>query len=359
MIGRRLGRAGFGRRLLSGKDKKRQADSRTVRRLPIVGALPDESVWFLRLALAFLDHLNRGGQVTDRLTRCVVGNPSGPPFNFNHVRGGPLFWLPSLLETNYLFVGHTVCPGFERIAGRFPWWREAKFVVPGYDYLHEGLDYARTPVDLAPHPYAALDVDTIERDAWTSAAHRTAFVYCDPIEQAARQYLRSCRHLLPVHHLLDGRRLKEWSFRDYLIERALPAYAKSFISFQAMAAALPGSVRLFPLADLRRQPAQTLAAIVSQINGKACHSPNVAEAAQLARREHLFFVQVALGHSFDHAQRLEPDAVDDEVSLSEQLYKWICPSLRAEVRERLASLGIDIRSDTDKRAVGIDVQGAA
>jgi hypothetical protein len=353
--------AGFGRRLFLGNKGKRQSNPGAVRSLPIVAGLPHGSVWFLRLALAFLDHLARGGHVMDQLTRSVMGDPSGPPFNFNHVRGGPLFWLPGLVDTNYLFVGHTVCPGFARISDRFPSWREVGFVMPGYDYLHEGLDYARTPVDLAPHPYAALDVDIIERDAWTSPKHRAALVHCDPIEQAAQQYLRARGHLLPVHHRLDGKRLAEWSFRDYLLERALPSYAKYILPFQAMAAAMPGSVQLFSLADLRRQPAQILGAIVSQVTGKApCHR-HVAQAAALARREHLFHVQVALGHSFDRAQRLEPGQVDDEDLRSEPLYRRVCPSLRTEVRERLDGLGVDSRClfDGDERATGVKLQSPA
>lgn len=329
------------RHLLPSRVWKRQADWPTIRKLPIIALVPDQSVWFVRMALAFLDHLNRGGQITDQLTGRVVGDPSGLPFNYDHVRGGPLFWLPSLLGTKHLFIGHTVCPGFADIAHRFPWWNQVRFSARGYDYLHEGLDYARTPVDLAPHPYACVDVDAIERAAWTSP-QRTAFIYGDPIELAIRRYLRSGSNRQPGCRDSKHIQLTDGRFHDYLIGDALPSYAKYFLSYQAMTIATPGSVRLFSAADLRARSAATLAAILSYMADTVPPASMVLEAVHLARREHLFAVQLTLGHSFDFAQRLSRDQLDEDLRL-ESLDRRIEPALRAEVCDRLSAFGVDAR----------------
>jgi hypothetical protein len=47
-----------------------------------------------------------------------------------------------------LFIGHTVCPGFAATVEDFAWWTKTAFHVPGYDYLHEGLNYAYPLVEL-------------------------------------------------------------------------------------------------------------------------------------------------------------------------------------------------------------------
>jgi hypothetical protein len=47
-----------------------------------------------------------------------------------------------------LFIGHTVCPGFAATVEDFAWWTKTAFHVPGYDYLHEGLNYAYLLVEL-------------------------------------------------------------------------------------------------------------------------------------------------------------------------------------------------------------------
>ena len=80
--------------------------------VPILSTIPRSGTWFLRYAVSFLSHLDRGGRIDDRLTGRVVGNPSGTPFDFERFEGGPLFSVRGTLPSEHLFVGHTVCPGF-------------------------------------------------------------------------------------------------------------------------------------------------------------------------------------------------------------------------------------------------------
>src|SRR5262245_60926690 len=80
--------------------------------LPMLATIPRSGTWFLRYAIAFLCHLERGGQVRDRLTRRIVGTPSGPDFDFTRFKGGPLFFVSGTFPADHLFIGHTVCPGF-------------------------------------------------------------------------------------------------------------------------------------------------------------------------------------------------------------------------------------------------------
>jgi hypothetical protein len=191
--------------------------------VPIIAGIPGSDVWFIRFALAFLAHLSEGGQVTDRMSQRVVGNPAGRPFNFDHVRGGPLLWAPSLFGPGHVFIGHAVCPGFRKIAAQVPWWDGTEFCAPGFDYFHDGLDYAQVPVDLAPHAYVAVSVADMEAAAWVEPAQRAVLLYPDPVDQAAF-YFKYCQtHSKPSHNKLDGRRLTDWAFRDYLFQYALPS----------------------------------------------------------------------------------------------------------------------------------------
>ena len=86
--------------------------------VPVIGCIPGSEVWFFRFAISFLAHLGQGGQIVDRLSGRVVGDAAGPPFNFDHLSGGPLLWAPNLITTDHLFIGHAVCPGFSKIAAR-------------------------------------------------------------------------------------------------------------------------------------------------------------------------------------------------------------------------------------------------
>src|SRR5262249_23710679 len=131
---------------------------RAVAVLPVVACMPGEDVWFLRFVLGFLAHLGQGGTVADRLRNRAIGSPAGRGFSFDHLRGGPLLWAPTLVSTGHLFIGHAICPGFVKIANRSSWWGETPFGLPGYDYFREGFNYAQVPVDLAPHAFARVSL---------------------------------------------------------------------------------------------------------------------------------------------------------------------------------------------------------
>lgn len=307
--------------------------------LPIVACLPGEDVWFLRLALVFLSHLRQGGQITDRLTGRLVGNPAGRPFNFDHLRGGPLFWVPGLVSSGHLFIGHTLCPGFGRLSSQFPWWANTPFCAPGYDYLHDGIDYGHVPVDLAPHAFVSVSVKDIDAAAWTERRQRAVFVPGDPVNQAVAYFSYCVAHLRPAHRRLGGRPLADWSFRDYLFRHALPSYAKIFVSYQAMAGAVPGSILIVTQEDLHEQSIATLGSILSHLTADAPQSAIIADAVDLARRDHIAALERELGHRLDgsrgrrngaaHAQ--PQPAVDDAKD----------PGLRREALALLASMGVD------------------
>lgn len=316
-----------------------RAARRPAKILPIIAGIPGSDVWFLRFAVAFLAHLGKGGHVTDRLREKVVGKSTGPDFNFDHLRGGPLLWAPNLVASGHLFIGHTVCPGFGKIAAQHPWWQDTRFTVPGFDYFHEGLDYTQVPVDMAPHAYVTVPVSSVEDAAWTQPAQRAALVYPDPLEQAVF-YFNYCRNLLaPAYNTLQGKRLAEWDFREYLFSHALPSYAKLFMSYQAMMIAAPRSVTVVPDWHLHARPAETLAAILSHVTGKASKWPMIEEAVDLARREHLKAVEIEFGRSMDRARRRRnrPGSASTQEFDREALE----PSLRQEAVDFLASLGID------------------
>ncbi len=309
--------------------------------VPVIAGIPGSDVWFVRFALAFLAHLGQGGHITDRLTQKVVGKPTGPAFNFDHVRGGPLLWAPRLIGPDHLFIGHAVCPGFQKIAAQVPWWHDTPFCAPGFDYFHDGLDYAQVPVDLAPHAYVAVSVADMEAAAWTEPAQRAVLLYPDPIDQAAF-YFKYCQtHSRPSHNKLDGRRLADWEFRDYLFKYALPSYAKLFVSYQAMAMALPGAVSVVSHRLLTDRPAETLTSMLSHLAGKQRDWPMVDEAVDLARREHLAAVEAEVGRPWDRSNRRRKGRPGD--SYEEIMGEPLDPRLQREALEFLASLGIESR----------------
>lgn len=322
-----------------------QASRRTARQaakvVPVIAGIPGTDVWFLRLALAFMAHLGRGGHVTHRLNQQVVGKPSGQPFNFDHVSGGPLLWTSGLLGAGHLFIGHTVCPGFGKIAAQVPWWEGTKFCAPGFDYFHEGLDYAQVPVDLAPHAYVTVEVGAMEAAAWTDPAQRAVLLYPDPVDQAAFYFKYCQNHSRPTHNRLEGKRLTEWAFRDYLFKYALPSYAKLFVSYQAMAKALPGAVSIVSHRLLLDRPSETLASILSHLSGKQRDWPMVDAAVDLAQADHLAAVQAEVGRPWDRANRRPQGRAGD--SYEQIMGEPLDPRLRRETLEFLASLGIEPR----------------
>ena len=139
---------------------------------------------------------------------------------------------------------------------------------------------------------------------------------------------------------MDGRRLKDWKYRDYLLQHALPSYAKLFMSYQAMADAMPRSVNLVPESRMQESPVETLASLLSHLTGASRDWPMIADAVELARQEHLIAVEKDIGRPLERARRGTGQAskVPDEL-LREQLD----PALRREGWEFLASLGVDLR----------------
>jgi hypothetical protein len=306
--------------------------------LPVIASIPWSGVWFLRFVLGFLVHLGQGGRITDRVTGKVVGNPDGHELNFDHLSGGPLLWAPRLVGPDHLFIGHAVCPGFARIADRIPWWSGTSFCAPGFDYFHDGTDCGEVPVDLAPHAYAAVSVAAMEAAAWSEAAQRAVLVYPDPIDQAAF-YFKYCQgHLHPAHNRLSGRRLADWEFRDYLLEHALPSYAKVFASYQAMAEARPGSVSIVPHRQLLERPARTMASVLSHLAGEQRQWPMIDEAVDLARHEHLVAVQSEMG-PIDHGSLLDKLGAGDRYE--DIMGEPLDPRLHSQALALLASRGID------------------
>jgi hypothetical protein len=274
---------------------------RPAQNLPMLATIPRSGTWFLRYAIAFLCHLERGGRVRDRLTHRVAGTPSGPDFDFERFKGGPLFFVSGTLPADYLFIGHTVCPGFS--APDVRGWTALPFHVPGYDYFHEGMNYWYTPIDLAPYDYVPVRVKALERAARRGRGGRITFVYRNPLSQAA-SYLHYCReHKDPSYSLFKGRRLAGVPLQDFLFDGGLVSYAKMFLSFQAMEAKHPGWVRLTPYEQLMADPVNVLADILDHLSERQGTWRWLPQAVSLARLEHLKAIELELGRSLDGTRK--------------------------------------------------------
>ena len=63
-------------RLLPGRRRASPRQARQAARIvPAIGCIPGSEVWFFRFAIAFLAHLGQGGQIVDRLSGRIVGDP--------------------------------------------------------------------------------------------------------------------------------------------------------------------------------------------------------------------------------------------------------------------------------------------
>ncbi len=310
---------------------------RTVKKLPILSTIPRSGTWFLRYAVSFLSHLDRGGRIDDRITGEISGDPDGALFDFRRFKGGPLFLTRKTLTSDHLFIGHAACPGFAAMASDFAWWSKTAFHVAGYDYLHQGFNYTYTPVDLAPYEYMPLSVRALERAAATGRAQPLALVYRNPLSQAA-SYFRYCvAHASPAYNTFLGRPLADLPFRDYLFGSALPSYAKQFVSFQAMAVRHPGLVRLVSYEHLLAKPTEVLASLLDHLSGTARgERPNLPHAVHLARRDHLWAIEAELGRSLD-GTRTGNGSHMRRGALGLQLDE----ALREETIAKLRSMGID------------------
>ncbi len=311
---------------------------RPVKILPIVAFVPGTDVWFLRFAFAFLSHLQQGGHVVDRLSGQCIGNAAGPSFNFDHMNGGPLLWAPILTLSSPVYRSYGLSRIY-RISSQFDWWASTPFSAPGYDYLHEGMNYGHVPVDLAPHAFVSVSVGDVDAAAWTSSGQRMVFVYGDPIEQAVG-YFDYCRQQVrPAYSQLGERRLADWPFDEYLFQHALPSYAKIFVSYQAMAQAVPGSVHIVSEDALRATPAQVLSSVLSHLNLGRWQSAMIDYVVNLSRREHVMAIEREIGRrltssrgSRKTATRSAPEAV---------FMAARDPGLRREALTCLASMGVD------------------
>lgn len=304
-----------------------------------MGCVPGVDVWFLRFAFAFLAHLQQGGHVVDRLSGRCVGNPAGPSFNFDHVSGGPLLWAPDLVPSHHLFIGHTVCPGFDRIASQFHWWESTPFSAPGYDYLHDGINYAHVPVDLAPHAFVSVSVDDVDAAAWSDAGLRMVLVYGDPIQHAIGCFTNSRNQRRAANGSTGERPALERTFHEYLLERALPSYAKMFISYQAMAKAAPGAVHIVAEDALRAEPARILSSLLSHLRLERWQSAPIDAVADLARRDHIMAVERELGRSLTGSRSSRNKAAGIEQEPVARAARD--PGLRREALTSLATMGVD------------------
>jgi hypothetical protein len=312
---------------------------RTISSLPILATIPRSGTWFLRYTLAFLAHLDRGGRIDNRVTGRTAGDTSGAPFDFARFSGGPLFCVRGTLPTDHIFVGHTVCPGFAATLSRRSPWHHTSFHVPGYDYLHEGLNYRYTPVELAPYRYAPLRVAALERAARKGRGERIALVYRNPVDQAASYYWYCQNHKDAAYNSIDGRSLSGIAFQTYLFGSALRSYAKQFVSYQQMAVRYPALVRLFPYEALMRDPLRGMTAILDHLAGTSCARPALADAVRLAQREHLKAVERELGRSLDGTR---PDRVGHMRHAFQRATdsQWSAATLGQAV-DMLASLGVN------------------
>ncbi|WP_295145253.1 hypothetical protein [uncultured Reyranella sp.] len=312
---------------------------RPVRILPVVACVPGTDVWFLRYAFAFLSHLQQGGHVVDRLSGRCIGNFAGPSFNFDHMSGGPLLWVPDLAPSRHLFIGHTVCPGFDRLSSKFDWWASTPFAAPGYDYLHDGTNYGHVPVDLAPHAFVPVSVGDVDAAAWTHAGQRMVLVYGDPIEQAVGCFAHSQNGIRRAYNRPGRRAPVELPFHEYVFQHALPSYAKLIISYQAMAEAVPGAVHIVAEDALRAEPARILSSVLSHLRLDRWQTAMIDAVVDLSRREHIIAVEREIGRSLTGSRasrRTATWSVPESVVTAAR-----DPNLRREALALLASMGVD------------------
>ncbi|MFO1160165.1 MAG: hypothetical protein U1E60_15090 [Reyranellaceae bacterium] len=306
---------------------------------PILSTVPRSGTWFLRYTISFLSHLERGGRIEDRLTGHVYGCESGPAFDFERFRGGPLFRVRGALPVDNLFIGHTVCPGFAGLGRNLGWWAEGTFHVPGYDYFHEGMNYRYTPVDLAPNRYTPIRVPAMEREARRGRGGRIALVYRNPIDQAASYYRYCQEHRDIAYCMVNGRPLTVVPFRDYLFKYGLPSYARQFISFQEMAARHPDHVKLMAYERMVVHPVAAVAALLDHFAGARRDWQWLTDAVFLARRDHMKTIEKQLGRSLDGTRRTGGSHIRRDPTKAEGRGDL---KLRREALDMLEDLGVQV-----------------
>lgn len=307
--------------------------------LPVLSTVPRSGTWFLRYLFSFVCHLEQGGRLEDLLTGEIIGNPQGAAFDFDRFRGGPLFRVAGTLPTKHMFIGHTVCPGFQDIVPPGHWWRQTSFHVPGYDCFHEEKSYRHTPVDLANYDYAPVKVPAMERAAHRGRGAPIALVYRNPVDQAY-SYFRYCQsHVNPAYHLFRGRPVAGMSFRDYLFDAALVSYARQFISYQVQAERFPDLVKLIPYENLIDRPVETATRLLDHFSGSRREWPMLPAAVRLVRKDHMRAIEGKIGNSLDgtrsgRGSHMRPSEDAERDRLAD-------PTLREEAIAQLGDLGID------------------
>jgi hypothetical protein len=307
--------------------------------LPVLSTVPRSGTWFLRYLFAFVCHLEQGGRLDDLLTGEIIGNPHGATFDFNRFRGGPLFRVNGTLPAEHMFIGHTVCPGFQDMPPARHWWRHTSFHVPGYDCLHEEKSYRHTPVDLASYDYAPVKVAAMDRAARKGRGAPIALVYRNPVDQAF-SYFRYCQaHVSPAYHLFRGRPVADMSFREYLFDAALISYARQFISYQLQAARYPGLVKLIPYENLIDRPVETATRLLDHFCGTRRDWPMLPAAVRLVRKEHMRAIESKIGNSLDGTR----NGQDSHMRPSEDAERdrLADPTIRDEAIAWLRELGVD------------------
>jgi hypothetical protein len=311
--------------------------------LPVLSTVPRSGTWFLRYVFSFVCHLDQGGRLDDLLTGEIVGNPQGPAFDFERFRGGPLFRVSGTLPDEHLFIGHTVCPGFQNRSDKPSWWKESSFHVPGYDCLHEEESYRNTPVDLATYDFAPIKVPAMDRAASKGRGAPIALVYRNPIDQAA-SYFRYCQaHVNPAYHRLKGRPVVDMSFREYLFEAALTSYARQFFSYQDQATRYPGLVKLVPYESLIDRPVETLTTLLDHFSRDRRPWPMLAAAVRLARKEHMRAIEGRLGRSLDGTRNGRNSQSHMRASDDSERAQPMDSTLRDEAISALNDMGVDCR----------------
>jgi hypothetical protein len=138
---------------------------------------------------------------------------------------------------------------------------------------------------------------------------------------------------------LNGRPLGGMPFDDYLFERALPSYAKQFISYQVMAERQPDLVQLVPYERLMDSPVDVMAAILDHLAGSAQERSALGDAVRLAHSEHLRAIERELGQSLDSTRRGRLSHMRQ--SHMRTLEQRMAGPTRLQVMALLGSLGVN------------------
>jgi hypothetical protein len=157
------------------------------------------------------------------------------------------------------------------------------------------MNYGHVPVDLGPHAFVSVSVNDVDAAAWNRSEQRVVFVYFDPIEQALAAFNDNQTRLRSAQSQFGERLPADRRFHEYLVQQALPSYAKLFVSYQAMAEAVPGAVLIVAEDPLRAEPSRMLPAVLSHLKLGHWQSALIDAVATLSRREHIVAIEKEFG----------------------------------------------------------------